>query len=330
MPPGATGRGVTIAVIDSGFYPHPDLVRPANRIRLWADASRDPVRWGAFEPTELPRWPGWDDLAPGQWHGLMCSAVAAGNGWLSHGRFAGPACEADLALVQVLQPDGRIGNATIARALDWLAARARRLSLRVASLSVGGDPARGGAAASIHAAVRRLEDAGVLVLAAAGNDGRARLVPPASSGAALTIGGFEPRDAAAGGPVLWRSNWGRGSEGTLKPELIAPSAWIPAPLLPGTAQAAEARSLWDAGDRAEMAARKFLTPHEHHVDGTSVAVSLAAGAAACVMQAGPALGPARVKKLLRATARRLPGPPVRQGDGALHAESAVERARTAG
>jgi serine protease AprX len=265
----------------------------------------------------------------------MCSAVAAGNGWLSHGVFAGPACQADLVLVQVLQPDGRIGNATIARALRWLAGRAGGLSLRVVSLSVGGDPARGGAASAVHAAVRRLEAAGVLVLAAAGNDGLQRLVPPASSAAALTIGGYEAgRADGAGtegdGPVLWRSNWGRGSGGAAKPEVIAPSAWIPAPLLPDTPQAAEARALWEARDFARLASGKFLTPHEHHVDGTSVAVSLAAGVAACVIQAHPAMEPSGVKDLLATTARRLPGPRERQGAGALDAAAAVGLARTGG
>src|SRR5688572_23931826 len=134
LPPDATGRGMTVAIVDAGFYPHTDLILPVNRIRAWADASFDPVRHGTFEPGESPRWPGWDAMAPAQWHGLMTSAVVAGNGWMSHGLFAGPACGADLVLVQVRQPDGRIGNATLARALRWLAARARDLRLRVVSL----------------------------------------------------------------------------------------------------------------------------------------------------------------------------------------------------
>jgi hypothetical protein len=33
------GKGVTIAFIDSGFYPHPDLVRPRNRIREIVDVT---------------------------------------------------------------------------------------------------------------------------------------------------------------------------------------------------------------------------------------------------------------------------------------------------
>lgn len=42
--PRFTGKGVTIALIDSSFYPHPDLTQPQNRIRAWVDAGREPMR----------------------------------------------------------------------------------------------------------------------------------------------------------------------------------------------------------------------------------------------------------------------------------------------
>ncbi|MCL6615079.1 MAG: hypothetical protein K6U03_10805, partial [Firmicutes bacterium] len=35
---GYTGRGVTIAVVDSGIDPHPDFTRPSSRIMAWYDA----------------------------------------------------------------------------------------------------------------------------------------------------------------------------------------------------------------------------------------------------------------------------------------------------
>jgi serine protease AprX len=138
--PRLTGRGTTIAIVDSGFYPHPDLVAPRNRIRAWADASGPQVNARLLSPTDLPRWPGWDDGRAGQWHGLMTSAVAAGNGWLSHGLYRGLAPEAELVLVQVLEPSGRITNAGVARALGWLADEASSLGVSVVNLSLGGDP----------------------------------------------------------------------------------------------------------------------------------------------------------------------------------------------
>ena len=53
------------------------------------DAGRSHGAALMFEPEAEPRWPDWDSGAPAQWHGLMTSTVAAGNGWLSHGLYRG-------------------------------------------------------------------------------------------------------------------------------------------------------------------------------------------------------------------------------------------------
>ena len=77
--PDSRGKGITIALVDAGFYPHPDLVQPRNRIRVWADATDDPVSVFHFEPEESPSWPDWDSARDWQWHGTMTSTVAAGR-----------------------------------------------------------------------------------------------------------------------------------------------------------------------------------------------------------------------------------------------------------
>src|SRR5205823_11286791 len=38
--PRYTGRGVTVALVDAGFHPHPDLLRPRDRVRGWVDAGQ--------------------------------------------------------------------------------------------------------------------------------------------------------------------------------------------------------------------------------------------------------------------------------------------------
>jgi hypothetical protein len=125
--PRYTGRGITIALIDSGFYPHLDLVQPHNRIRAWVDASRAELPYRVFGPSDTPAWPGWDAAAPHQWHGLMTSAVAAGNGWLSHGLYRDMAGDADLVLIQARDDAGRISqllcahwNGYTSRDLIWV------------------------------------------------------------------------------------------------------------------------------------------------------------------------------------------------------------------
>src|SRR5580765_423587 len=76
--PNYTGKGVTIAFLDSGFYPHPDLVEPANRILAYKDLTEDHVSLPENAATES--W---------QWHGTQTAVVAAGNGRLSEGSYRG-------------------------------------------------------------------------------------------------------------------------------------------------------------------------------------------------------------------------------------------------
>src|SRR5258705_12307289 len=101
-----TGKGVTMAFLDSGFYPHPDLVEPSNRILAYEDLAD--VNSLLPKTTEL--W---------HWHGTQTSVVAAGNGRLSEGIYRGLACDAQLVLVKV-SDRGRIAEANIARGLEWI------------------------------------------------------------------------------------------------------------------------------------------------------------------------------------------------------------------
>jgi serine protease AprX len=332
--PRYTGAGVTVALVDAGFHPHSDLVRPRNRIRAWVDASREPIRALRFGEHDTPEWPGSAAADPGQWHGLMTSAVAAGNGALSHGLYRGIAPDAELILVQVREGSGRITNAGITRALDWLRWEGPGLGLKVVNLSLGGDAVSPLAGNPVDEAVAALVVRGVTVVVAAGNDGERRLVPPATAPDALTIGGIDDRntlDHAA--RALWRSNYGEAGGGGMKPELVAPSLWVVAPILPGSDVASEAGRLFvrrAAGDEAaepRLAELKMVTPHYQHVEGTSFAAPVVAGVVACMLEANGALNPRRIRELLMASAHPVPGAPVeRQGAGAVDAGRAVAMA----
>jgi serine protease AprX len=332
-----TGRGVTVAQVDAGFYPHPDLVQPVNRLRAWFDAARPGIAARFFGPDEVPVWPGWDARTPPQWHGLMTTTTLAGNGFQSQGLYRGLASEADLVLVQVLDDAGRITNSTISRALRWLAKHRAALGLDVVSLSVGGDPVMPLRGNEVDLAVADLVAAGVVVVAASGNDGARRLVPPATAPEAITVGGlddhnnFDPDDLA-----LWHSNYGPSTRGTAKPEVVAPSLWVVAPLLPGTAVAAEAADLFrrraagDAGVDRRIAELKLVTPDYQHVEGTSFAAPIVASLVACVLEVNPTLSPAAVRTLLQGAAVPIPeAPPERQGAGAVDAGRAIAAALTA-
>jgi serine protease AprX len=323
-------------LIDSAFYPHPDLVRPHNRIRAWVDASRDSIQVKHFEKDERPYWPGWDAERPEQWHGLMTAVVAAGNGWLSHGLYRGLASEAEVVLVQVRNRRGHITNAGIVRALNWLLSDSAALGVRVVNLSVAGEPVLPVAGNPVDRAVASLVDAGLIVVAATGNDERRRLVPPATAPKALTIGGLDDQNTFDHRHLkVWQSSYGFGSSDLPKPELVAPSIWVVAPILPDSKIAREALDLFDQrGNRfgrisrivnnsdrieARIAELKLVTPNYQHVEGTSFAAPLVAS-----VGANPALTPSQVRELLLTAARPVPGASrQQQGAGALDAGQAV-------
>lgn len=326
--PRYTGKGVAIALVDSGFYPIADLVKPTNRLRAWVDANDNRVRAIPFQRDEAPTWPGFDDNAARHWHGLMTSAVAAGNGFLSGGKYRGMASEAEVVLIRVSRDTGRIPNENIVRALDWIRASAADYNIRVVSLSVSGDPYEKLLGNPLDEAVSALVQQGIVVVAAAGNDGVRRLTPPATAPDALTIGGlddkntFDARDIA-----LWHSNYGESNRKLPKPELVAPSIWVAAPILPNSELAAHAAQWFAQNDSEKIAAQKMITPHYQHVEGTSFAAPMVAGTVACMRQANPQLTPFDVRRILIATAQRVPdASEEQQGAGALQAGDAVRAA----
>lgn len=323
-----TGKGITIALADSGYYPIADLTQPTNRIRAWVDATESPARVLRFARDEAPTWPGYDDNAARHWHGLMTSTVAAGNGFLSGGEYRGVASDADIVLIRVMGEGGGIPNENIVRALKWIRASAEDYNIRVVSLSVSGDPYKKLLGNPIDEAVKALVQQHIVVAVAAGNDGVRRLTPPATAPDALTIGGIDDHNSFDPDEVeLWHSNYGVSERKLPKPELVAPSIHIAAPLLPNSETAARAQDAFSKNDTAYIRSQKLITPHYQQVEGTSFAAPIVAATVACMLQANPALTPFDVRRILIATATRVPdADDARQGAGALNAFAAVAAA----
>lgn len=349
--PQYTGRGVVMAFIDSGFYPHRDL---EGRIRMHVDASTNHVveQGEKFSASDL------------SWHGQMTSVIAAGNGRTSGGRFRGIASEAQLVLIKVSTPRGQIKERDILRGLMWLADTHHRLNVRIANISVGGDFASSDPQHPLHRIVRKLTEAGVTVVIAAGNRNVQELLPPASAADAVIVGGIN--DYNSSDPSLWsiyHHNYGYAYDGSRKPDLLAPANWIASPILPGSSVEREVRWLAellktsdeshirhvlslgyrdlgiprDAAYHADehlyallqqrIHAHKIIDAHHQHVDGTSVAAPIVAAVVAQMLEANPSLTPPEIRAILTRTARPLPNvPPEKQGAGVLDAARAVQAA----
>ena len=329
------GHDSTIALVDAAFFPHPDLVRPQNRIVAWANATVEPVAARWFTSDDVPHWPEPAEAdRGGQWHGLMTSVTAAGNGWLSHGLYCGLAPESDVVLVQV-SDKGTITSDSIARGLSWLRRHADELGLRVVSLSVAGEALTPNGSNPIDEEIAALVAEGIVVVAAAGNDGRRRLAPPATATDAVTVGGLDDHNIlSARAWEIWHSNYGVTLGRAPKPEVVAPSLWTVAPVLPGSEVAREAQQLFlwrarapsDEVDR-RITALRLVTPHYQHVEGTSFAAPVVAAVVTCMREANPMLTPERVKELLMISATRIPdAPDERQGAGVVDAGLSVAAA----
>lgn len=348
------GRGVTMAFLDSGFYPHPDLVEPRNRILRYANVA-DPN----FDEREFK------EPNDSSWHGLMTSVVAAGNGHLSGGAYRGLACEANLVLVKVGSAN-RIVHEDIQRGLEWVIEHRAEHNIRIVNVSCGGDYEASYLTDGLSQAAERAVREGIVVVCAAGNAGggdRHAILPPASAPSVITVGGFndkntlELKDNAA-----YHSSYGPTIDGLQKPEIVAPSIWLAAPILPGTPTAAEARLydlLQDSPDtelRDVLKAHPGIDPqldaasdlpaylirqlvsiklhdanvisgHYKHVDGTSFAAPIVSSVVAQMLEANPRLTPQQVKRILMDTAIRLENVEVnRQGWGTIIPSRAVERA----
>ncbi len=349
--PRFTGRGVTIAFLDSGFYWHPDLTRPEIRIVRYVDI---------FSPRA-----GVKDLMQkdvSSWHGMMTSVVAAGNGFLSGGIFRGIASNARLVLIKI-GSSKRIRHEDITWGLRWVLRHRHRYNIRIVNISCGGDYEASYLHDELSQTAEACVKAGLVVVAAAGNEAHAAVIPPASSPSVITVGGLDDQNSVdPSTDTLYHSSYGPTIDGLQKPEVIAPSIWVAAPILPGTPTSAQAMLLdelertpdWalrdvvlrnrgvdpdlDAAVNLEpyhlrnlvmikLRSNNVISGHYKHVDGTSFAAPIVSSIVAQMLEANPSLTPQEVKHILIKTAERIPGVETdRQGWGVVNPRSAVARA----
>jgi len=352
--PRYTGKGVTIAFLDSGFYPHVDLTTPRNRIVAYRNMIETDGDLGSlFQP----------DVA--SWHGMMTSVVAAGNGSLSNGFYRGIAHEADVVLVKLART-GRITDEHIQDGLEWVLAHREEFNIKIVNISAGGDKESSYLNDPLSKVVEECTAAGILVVCAVGNSGHLPnhpVVPPASAPSCIAVGGLDDKNSFnRSRRGMYRSSYGPTVDGLQKPEVIAPSIWVPAPILPNTPTAQQAsllevldkakdenlQSIIGANpgidaeldavvDRAVHSIRQLIilkirnenviTKHYKYVDGTSFSAPIVSSVAAQMLEANPSLTPSQIKRILIDTAERLPGYEIdRQGWGVIDPRRAVETA----
>lgn len=289
---GATGAGVTVAVLDSGYVSHPDVPAPVGGYDFIADLTT--AGDGTARDAD-PSDPGDYCLtAPAPtnstWHGLRVSSLINAARDNATG-YAGAAPGAAVFNVRVL---GRCGGylSDIADALSWLAGQSiAGLPLsgkpaRVLNLSLGAD--RATCPSYMQSAVNAASSAGLLVVASAGNAGHDAQQAPANCTGVLSVGA-----SSASGDLASYS----GANSSVA--LLAPGGGN----CSSQTAACDSTPLYAASNNGttSVGANSYAT-----FSGTSASAPLVSAAAALILSVRPELTAAQVATLLTSTTRSFP------------------------
>ncbi|TDD59397.1 hypothetical protein E1263_15250 [Kribbella antibiotica] len=226
---GLTGKGVPVAILDSGI-----------------DATHPDFKGQIVAGKNFTAEPAGDGLG----HGTHVASTVAGTGAASKGKYKGVAPGARLIDGKICDAEGFCTDSNILAGMEWAAVQQKA---RVINMSLGITDEPG--VDPIEAAVNRLTaQTGALFVVAAGNEGPdARTVrSPGSAAAALTVGAVDKQNVLAGfssrGPLLEGS--------AIKPDVTAPGVDIVA------AKAKNAQIGDPVGkDYLQLSGTSMATPH---------------------------------------------------------------------
>ncbi|MFB5762015.1 S8 family peptidase [Paenibacillus medicaginis] len=292
---GLTGKGINIAVLDTGVFPHPDLTRPVNRIVAFKDY---------IHQKSTP----YDDNG----HGTHVAGVIAGNGWSSNGKYKSPAPEAGIVAVKVLDELGEALDSIVIKGIEWCISNRIRYNLRIVSLSLGKMQVSPLKDDLVVQAVEKAVRSGLVVVCSAGNSGPepGTIECPGTSPSAITVGAVDDRDTveqqddricrfSSRGPAAGQRN--------PKPDITAPGEGIISLRAPESML-------------VRNNPRKVVGSHYFMLSGTSAATPFVAGVVAQLLQKRPFLTPIQVKTLLKKNAYRRKGMKLNTfGSGVLNA-----------
>lgn len=210
---GYTGKGVGVAILDSGIYPHKDYEG-----RLTFKDFTDPTRDG--KPYD----------AAG--HGTHTAGDAAGSGAASKGKFKGPAYEASIMALKIGDYFGP-NLSSVIKAIQWVVENREKYNIRVMNLSFGGPSQRTWKDDPMSQAIYKASQAGVVACVAAGNEGPSRgtIESPGYTPSAVTVGALDDKRTVdrSDDMVAQFSSRGPTNEGLTKPDVLAPGVQITAP-----------------------------------------------------------------------------------------------------
>jgi serine protease AprX len=315
---GYDGAGVGVAIIDSGATAwHDDLADAGGtpRVRHFVDFVNDGTA-------------SYDDYG----HGTHVAGIIAGGGHDSGGARSGIAPAAHLMVLKALDANGNGYISDVIAALDYVVVNKDAFNIRVVNCSVAAGVYESYNSDPLTIAAKRVVDAGIVVVAAAGNAGRTAegvdayggVTAPGNAPWVLTVGASSHMgtiDRADDTMAAFSSRGPSAVDYSAKPDVVAPGVGIESLSAPGsTLYATRASSLLDGTVAA--AYLPYLS-----LSGTSMAAPVVSGTVALMLQANPALTPNQVKAILQYTAQVYSSyDPLTEGAGFLNANGAVQLA----
>jgi serine protease AprX len=316
---GYDGAGIGVAVIDSGITPwHDDLSASGggDRVRRFVDFVNG--------------WPfAYDDWG----HGTHVAGIVAGNGFDSGGARAGIAPGAQLIVLKALDEAGRGYISDVIAALDFVVSQGAALNIRIVNLSIATGVYESYHSDPLTLAAKRVVEAGVVVVAAAGNRGRnpnghnayGGITAPGNAPWVLTVGASSHMGTIARADdtmAVFSSRGPTAVDHAAKPDVVAPGVGIESLSDPNSAFYTTKSAYLLAG----TIQRSYL-PYLS-LSGTSMAAPVVTGTVALMLQANPSLTPNAVKAILQFTSQASAAyDPLTQGAGFLNAYGAIALAR---
>ncbi|UOY03282.1 S8 family serine peptidase [Blastococcus sp. PRF04-17] len=281
---GLTGKGVGVALIDTGIAPVPGLT--SGNVVNGPDLSFD---------SQLDGMAHLDAFGHGTHMGsIIAGRDAAGtpSSYLDPGRFTGIAPDATLVNVKVGAHNGAVDVTQVIAGINWVVEHAKDpgLNIRVISLAYGTDSLQSSTVDPLAYAVENAWKRGIVVVAAGGNDGRPdkTLANPAYDPHVLAVGAMDSAGTVDSSDDTVPS-WSTRGTTARHVDVVAPGVSVLGLRVPG--------GVSDSDNPQARVGDRFA-----RASGTSQATAVVAGQAALILQQYPWLAPDQVKQLMMTTA----------------------------
>jgi serine protease AprX len=293
---GFDGTGVGVAVIDSGIADHSDLHGATGGSRVVYSQS-----FVAGDSTTADRFGHGTHVA-----GLIGgSGKGSGNGNGYAGTYAGVAPNVNIINLRVLDALGNGTDSQVIAAIQQAIALKNTYNIRVISMSLGRPVFESYNLDPVDQAVEAAWQAGIVVVVAAGNNGRFALTNgfgtigvPANDPAVITVGATmtELTNTRVDDQIASYSSKGPTAiDHIVKPDLVAPGNRMVSLRVAGSTLDSNFPQ-YDVSPSNNGASKYFV------LSGTSMATPIVSGAVALILQQTPALTPDQVKARLMKTA----------------------------